>query len=227
MKAGGGPPGRPGPRSSGTEGFRAGLAAALLALGLPVGSASAQPAVLAPEEHAAETRPLAERHLRDLERLHVAIARCIPGVGVRIQGIAFRRPRGRSLAAPALTLWVWVEGEPPPGRDYGARAAAVFTSYGQPLFRHLLASSPVFQDPEVGGYGLILSWLAPPTGPRLVAESLAVFVDKLTAANFAHESIGPATFLARADTRRFEGRTELAALPLPVDDAAMPRHVRC
>jgi hypothetical protein len=81
--------------------------------------------------------------------------------------------------------------------------------------------SRVFGDSRVSGYGLILSWFRPTTGDRgkMVGESLAVFSDKLDAANFVHETIAPAVFLERAEVRAFDGQTEVGAPRLAVDDA--------
>ncbi len=81
----------------------------------------------------------------------------------------------------------------------------------------------MFADRRVGGYGLVLSWLGPAfRGGRPIAESLALFADKLAVANFAHDTIGPAAFLARAEVRLFDGQTELPSSRLTVADGGAP-----
>ena len=139
-------------------------------------------------------------------------------------GIAFRQPRGRTGEAPYLTLWVWLtEGEAPRGSDVATRAAGAFHRNGHALFQRLLGRPPIFGDPRVGGYGLVLTWLGPATrGGRLVGESLAVFADKLAVANFVFDTIAPSAFLERAGVRIFDGQTEVNVSRLPLDDAAPP-----
>jgi hypothetical protein len=197
------------------------LIAALAALTGPGLATAADELVLPLDQHAVgEPRALAEEHAIELKRLGARLTACSPRLGVQQHGIAFRRPQARPAAPPHLTLWVWVEpGRSPAGATLVARAAGVFARNGRGLFARLLAPSPVFADPRVGGYGLVLTWLSPTQrGGRLVGESLAVFADKLAVANFVHETIGAATFLGRAEVRAFDGQTEVTAPRLVVDD---------
>src|SRR5262245_45768026 len=198
----------------------AALAPAGLALALP-----ADESILPPEAHAADLRPLVQEHAPALRQLYADVARCAPELAVQKKGIAFRRPRGRTDGPPHLTLWVWLDtARPPQGRSFAARAGEAFGHYGQALFRRLLGQSPVFADARVGGYGLILTWIGPTQrSGRVVGESLAVFADKLAAANFALDTIGPTAFLARAEVRAFDGETELPVPSLGLDDAAPSR----
>jgi hypothetical protein len=201
------------------------VAAAFLAAGPGGGPAAlaADEAILPLEQHAAgEARALAAEHAGELRRLQAELQPCATRLDVQRHGLAFRRPQTQPAAAPHLTLWVWVDpGQSPGGVSLVARAAGVFERHGRALFARLLARSAVFTDPRVGGYGLILTWLSPAQrGGRLVGESLAVFADKLAVANFVHETIGAATFLARADVRAFDGQTELTSPSLAVDDDA-------
>lgn len=202
------------------------VAAAVLAAAGPGGgraALAADEAILPLEQHAAgEARALAVEHAGELRRLQAELQPCATRLDVQRHGLAFRRPQTQPAAAPHLTLWVWVDpGQSPAGGSLVARAGGVFGRHGRVLFARLLARTPVFTDPRVGGYGLILTWLSPAQrGGRLVGESLAVFADKLAVANFVHETIGAATFLARADVRAFDGQTELASPGLVVDDDA-------
>jgi hypothetical protein len=203
----------------------AGLAALVLAavVAPPAGAAPppADEALLPLTEHAAgEPRVLAEQYAGELRRLLAELGTCTGRLDVHRHGIAFRRPSRAATASPHLTLWVWVDRtRPPGGASLIARAADAFGRYGRFLFGRLLGRSPVFAEPRVGGYGLILTWLAPaPRQGRLVGESVAVFADKLQVANFVHETISAAVFLGRAEVRTFDGQTELPAPRLPVDD---------
>jgi hypothetical protein len=79
--------------------------------------------------------------------------------------------------------------------------------------------SPVFADPRVGGFGLILTWVGPSPGDgRVVGESLVMFADKLTVANFVFDTIAPSVFLERAGVRIFDGQTEVTRVRLSIDD---------
>ncbi len=205
---------------------RDGLGLLLLAAALAAaGGAVALPVdewILPPEGHAPDVRGLVQEHASELRGLQVELARCAPELDVQKNGIAFRRPRDSPAGPPYLTLWVWLDpARPPQGRTFAARAGEAFGRYGHRLLRRLLGQSPVFADPRVGGYGLILTWVGPTQrGGRLVGESLAVFADKLAVANFVHETIGPAAFLSRTEVRAFDGETELPAPSLGLDDAA-------
>jgi hypothetical protein len=94
--------------------------------------------------------------------------------------------------------------------------------------RQLLGRSAVFTDHRVGGYGIVLTWLGPtPRNGRLVAESVAVFADKLATANFAHETVAPDAFLARAEVRLFDGDIETGSPTLVAGGSAPPVPTPC
>jgi hypothetical protein len=191
----------------------------------PAVALPADESILPIEAHAPDLRALVQEHAPSLRRLHADVVRCAPGLDVQKNGIAFRRPRGRPNGPPHLTLWVWLDGaRPPRGPSLPARAGEAFGQYGQELFRRLLGQSAVFADARVGGYGLILTWIGPAQRDgRVVGESLAVFSDKLAAANFVLDTIGPAAFLSRAEVRAFDGETELPVPSLGLDDATPAR----
>lgn len=203
------------------------LATLALAVTLAAGGRGAaltvDEAILPVEAHPSpDARRLAERHLPDLRTLSADLRGCEGALDVRRHGIAFRQPRGQAASAPYLTLWVSLAGaEAPRGLDLPGRASEAFRRYARPLIARLVARSAVFADAGVGGYGVILTWLGPAAREgRPVGESLAIFAGKLLAANFAHDTVAPASFLARSDVRLFDGQAELPAPRLSVDDAA-------
>lgn len=201
------------------------MALLVLGLGTATAAALAQDAAVLPLESytSAEARALAQVHAAELQALREDLRRCLPGLDVERHGIAFRRPRGSVADPPSLTLWVWLPASAPPSAaDLPRRAGQAFRRYGQALVRQLVARSPVFADPRVGGYGLILTWLSPARRDgRLVGESIAVFAGKLATANFAHDTITADVFLSRAEVRGFDGEIEVGPLPLgPQDDGA-------
>lgn len=209
---------------------RAGLPAlAVLVLAGGVLAAHAQPrrppeeAILAVEEYdAAEARALAEAHGPGLRRLYDDVRRCAPEIDFHRPGIGFRKPRGRPGGAPHLTVWVLVDpDQAPPGGDLGARAAETFRRYGRRLLPRLVARAAERADVPVEGYGLVLTWIGPtPIGGRPVGETLVLFADRPTAAEFVEGTIAPATFLARADVRVFDGEAEASPATLVLEAAA-------
>jgi hypothetical protein len=205
------------------------VAAVVLAIAAGAAALPADDAIVPLDATSPESRPLAQAYAEDLRALHAAVAGCAPALDVQRHGIGFRRPRGTAGGVPSLTLWVWLDPDHPrAGRSFDARASDAFARYGQPLFARLLGRSRIFADDRVGGYVLVLTWLSPAQrGGRLVGESLAVFADKLAAANFVHGTIGPATFLGRAQVRAFDGETELAPPSLALDDGAAPPALPC
>jgi hypothetical protein len=52
----------------------------------------------------------------------------------------------------------------------------------------------------------------------MVGESLVMFADKLTGANYVFGTIGPSVFLERARVRIFDGQIEVTPARLSVDD---------
>jgi hypothetical protein len=200
-------------------GIGAWLVATLALAGAAAGQGAAE-VILPPAGHAAgEPRALAAAHAAELRALAAELHRCVPALSVERHGIGFRRPQADPGAPSHLTLWVWLQDPVPAGADPAARAADAFRRLGQPLVRRLIRRSGVFADGRVRGYGLVLSWLSPTSrGGRVVAESLVLFVEKLTAANFAHDTIRPGTFLERAAVRLFDGQTEVSGARLAVAD---------
>jgi hypothetical protein len=217
---------------TGATGRRTVLVAAgiLASLGGVPARADAQDAlILPPAAHATgQARALAEAHAGELRALAGAVARCAPAVTIERRGIAFQRPQQAPAATPHLTLWVWLPAEPLPGGDPAARAGEAFRRYGRLLVRRLVARSAILTDDRVGGYGLILSWLGPGSqSGRPIAESLVMFTDKVTAANFALDTIAAPTFLERAELRLFEGRSELAGARPTMGDEEPPVRGSC
>jgi len=201
------------------------LAASLLGGGRDVSVAlPAEDAILPLEGYTQpDAQALAREHAAELGVLQTELRRCAPGLQLERHGIGFRHPQRVAGATPYLTLWVWLDRIGlPRGADLAGRAGGAFRRFGQPLVRRLIARTQVFTDQRVGGYGLILTWLGPRTGERLIAESLALFADKVTAANFAHDTIAPDVFLSRAAVRVFDGQKELPSLRLVGEDAGAP-----
>lgn len=195
----------------------------LLALASTAGAQrSFEDAVLPLREYrAADARALAEAHAPELRRLYDDVRRCVPELDFFQPGIGFRKPRGKPQLLPHLSVWMIAdESVGPGGDDFGARAAEAFQLYGGRLLQRLVARDRVRADAKVGGYGVVLTWMRS-RGDERMGETMVVFVDTASAAEFADGARGARALLARADIRLFEGDVEKALEPIPVDDARM------
>lgn len=205
---------------------RAAAAVVVLVLGLcraeAVAGLSQDEAILPVGDYRSpDMRALAAAHLQELGGLYDDVRRCVSELDFQLDGIAFRRPHGNPEAAPHLTLWVWTDPDRPPGgTDLGSRAAEVFRQYARRLLRLMRGRAPVFADSRVRGYGLILTWF--PKGKKVggapVGESLVLFADKLAVVELENGTLLPTGFLARAQVRLFDGRTEVSLRRLTVSD---------
>ena len=173
-------------------------------------------AILPVEDYKApEARALAQTYGEELAALYEDVRRCAPELDFQLDGIAFQRPRQGSSQSPHLTLWVLLDARRRlAGPSPAARAVEAIEQYGRKMIRQLSARGPVEADADVGGYGLILSWVGPrKIGNRAVMESFVVFAGKGSASAFAAGQASLREFLASADVRLFDGQQEL---PFPV-----------
>jgi hypothetical protein len=89
------------------------------------------------------------------------------------------------------------------------------------MLRRMAALTDVVNDSHVTGLSVVLSWLKPGTskpGQQAVNETVALFIDKTTAADFLAKRVGPDEFVSRARFNVFDGERLLGRLPLQVWD---------
>jgi hypothetical protein len=97
----------------------------------------------------------------------------------------------------------------------------MFSRYGVDMLRRMAALTDVVNDSHVTGLSVVLSWLKPGTskpGQQAVNETVALFIDKTTAADFLAKRVGPDEFVSRARFNVFDGERLLGRLPLQVWD---------
>ncbi len=76
------------------------------------------------------------------------------------------------------------------------RVSAMFSRYGVDLLRRLTAMTSVASDANLTGFSVVLSWPKPGLPPdRPVSETMALFVDKASLADFLAKRLGPAEFV--------------------------------
>lgn len=168
-------------------------------------------------------RLLATTYSPELRDIFDNVARCLPWLSVFKQGLGFRKPRWIEGDDRYLSIWVWVDQQITPAfasLSATRRASAMFSRYGVDLLRRLSNHTPLLRDPNLTGYAVAVSWLKPNQSPKVdespVAETLAVFIDKVTVQGFFAQTLTPAQLLEDAIVAVFDGTRRLGRLALEV-----------
>jgi len=205
---------------------RRGFTAVLLLLGVCFAAqASAAPAdALMPVEKytTAKAKNLANAHRLRLIEFSEQIYNCMPWLAVYPGRIGFPRYKDSPGDDRYLSTWIWVDQREDPvfaALPQERRASAMFSRYGVDMMRRMAALSDVVDDGDVAGLSVVLSWLKPGTsrpGQQSVNETLALFIDKATAADFLAKRVGPEEFISRAKFNLYEGESLVGRVPLQV-----------
>jgi hypothetical protein len=205
---------------------RGGLAAALLLYGITLtAQAYAAPAdALMPIEKytTAKARGLANAHRLRLIEFSEQIYNCMPWLAVYPGRLGFPKYKDSADDERYLSMWIWVDQREDAGFaavPQERRASAMFSRYGVDMLRRMAALSDVVDDSDVAGLSVVLSWLKPGTsrpGQKAVNETLALFVDKATAADFLAKRVGSEEFVNRAKFNLFDGESLVGRVPLEV-----------
>ena len=205
---------------------RGGLLAALLFYGVSLtAQAYAAPAdALMPIEQytTAKAKGLANAHRLRLIEFSEQIYNCMPWLAVYPGRLGFPKYKDSADDDRYLSMWIWVDQRE--NADFAAvpqdrRASAMFSRYGVDMLRRMAALSDVVDDGDVAGLSVVLSWLKPGTsspGKQPVNETLALFVDKATAADFLAKRVGSEEFVNRAKFNLFDGESLVGRVPLEV-----------
>lgn len=203
-----------------------GAALLLTAPWLP-GDAAAAPSedrLLPLEQYTSDKgRSLALAYGRLLRELNTRIYHCLPWLEVQKQSIGFFKPKHLAQDDRYFSLRVYIEQDPSPrfaGLPLEQRAAAMFSRYVGPLLRRMGDSAALVADRLVDGFTLILEWLkqAPAAGARPVHETMAVFVEKPTAAEYLAGRLPVRELAARARVLAWDGERALGQLRLSAWD---------
>ena len=205
---------------------RGGLLAALLLYGISLtAQAYAAPAdALMPIEQytTAKAKGLANAHRLRLIEFSEQIYNCMPWLAVYPGRLGFPKYKDSADDDRYLSMWIWVDQRE--DASFAAlpqerRVSAMFSRYGVDMLRRMAALSDVVDDSNLSGLSVVLSWLKPGTsrpGQKPVNETLALFVDKATAADFLAKRVGAEEFVSRAKFNLFDGESLVGRVPLEV-----------
>jgi hypothetical protein len=205
--------------------FRRGLAAVVLvalALAAPpaVTAAAFDQSVLAPEQHTSEKgQRLASTYFASLRELSAKLYHCMPWVEVKKNGIGFYKPKHLEGDVRYLSVNLYIDQQPSP--EFAAfsteeRASRMFSRYVGPMLRRMTRPPGLLQDGTLDGFTVILEWLkqTPTAGGRPVHETIAVFLDRSSAADFVAGRMPVRDLAARARVLGWDGEKSLGPLRL-------------
>lgn len=184
--------------------------------------AVAGPALAAPEDYVtpldqyntAKAKTLASTYKPQLMKFSEHVYWCLPWLGVVKNGIGFRQPKG--ITADDRYLSVWVQIDQTDDGSFAAmpqqrRVSAMFSRYGVDLLRRMTAMTSAASDADLTGFSVVLTWPKPGLPPdRPVAETMALFVDKASLADYLAKKIDANEFVRRAKLSVFDGKDPLA-----------------
>jgi cell division septation protein DedD len=85
--------------------------------------------------------------------------------------------------------------------DHSAKVSRVFSLYGMELLSILVSDADIYQEKEVTGYGLNLSWrnlFSDAGGPKISLERAVLYFSKAKARSFLRGDLTQSTFLVEA-----------------------------
>lgn len=114
---------------------------------------------------------------------------------------------------------------------FDAKVSRIFATYGNELLSILTGDPAIYQETEVSGYGLNLTWrsiVQGSTGSRIVPEGAVMYFTKETVRGFLHQDMDQNIFLARAIIFAAEENGPLTLMsyrqPDPRPDTRLPIH---
>jgi len=205
---------------------RGGLLAALLVFSVlarsPVLAAPADALMPIEKYTTAKARTLANTHRVRLIEFSEQIYNCMPWLAVYPGRLGFPKYKDSDNDDRYLSTWIYIDQRDDPGfaaLPQERRVSAMFSRYGVDMLRRMAALTDVVDDSDVTGLSVVLSWLKPGTskpGQQAVNETVALFIDKTTAADFLAKRVGSEEFVSRAKFNVFDGERLVGRLPLQV-----------
>jgi hypothetical protein len=183
-----------------------------------VQAAPADDALLPVDQHTSDkARQLASKHARALRDLSAGIYHCLPWLDVQKQSIGFFRPKGATQDDRYLAMRVYIEQNPSTqfsGLSVEERASAMFSRYVGAMLRRMTERLGLVTDSLVDGFSVIVSWLKPTSdaGTQPVHETIAVFAERPTVAEYVAGRVSIAALAERAMVFGFDGETPLGRI---------------
>ena len=201
--------------------FRDGKRGAVAVLAVLLALAFVSPSLAAPEDsitpleqyNTPKSKALASTYKPQLLRFYEHVYWCLPWLGVAKNGIGFRQPKGITEDDRYLSVWVMID-----QTDDGSfakmprerRVSAMFSRYGVDLLRRLTSMTSAASDADLTGFSVVLSWPKPGLPPnQAVSETMALFVDKASLADFLAKRLEPTEFVSRVKLSVFDGKDPL------------------
>ena len=171
---------------------------------------------------------LAERIVRDPKTANLQFANNISSVG----GIGFFTHSATSTADERYLEVIVSAPESFERKEaFNAKVSRIFAAYGNELLSILAGDPAIYQENEVSGYGLNLTWrsiVQGSTGSRIVPEGAVMYFTKETVRGFLHQDMDQNIFLARAIIFAAEENGPLTLMsyrqPDPRPDTRLPIH---
>lgn len=200
----------------------AGFIALALLLG-PVASAAApsDDGVMPSDLHTSEKgKRLATTYQAPLREISAKIYHCVPWVEVKKHAIGFYKPKHLTGDVRFLSINLYIDQQP--SAEFAAykvedRASRMFSRYVGPMLRRMASPPGLMADPSLDGFTVILEWLKQTPaakGDRPVHETIAVFLEKPTVAEFISGRLSSRDLASRARILAWDGETALGPLRL-------------
>jgi len=204
--------------------YRRGLAAAAfvafaLAGASPAMAAPSDASVLPPEQHTSEKgRRLAATYIGGLRDLSARIYHCMPWVEVKRSGIGFYKPKHLEGDNRYLSINLYIDQQPSP--EFAAfkmeeRASRMFSRYVGPMLKRMGQTSGLVADRQLDGFTIILEWLKQvpaSASARPVHETIAVFFERATVAEYLAGRLPARELAGRARVLAWDGETALGPM---------------
>jgi hypothetical protein len=208
--------------------YTRGLAAAgFIALALLLGPtvAAAAPSddgVMPADMHTSDKgKRLATTYQAPLREISAKIYHCVPWVEVKKHAIGFYKPKHMTASDTRyLSINLYIDQQP--SAEFAAykvedRASRMFSRYVGPMLRRMASPPGLMADPNLDGFTVILEWLKQmpaAKSERPVHETIAVFLEKATVAEYMSGRLSARDLAARARILGWDGETSLGALRL-------------
>jgi hypothetical protein len=168
-----------------------------------------------------KARTLGQKYTTALRDLNAGIYHCLPWLDVAKESIGFFRPKhlGKSRDDRYLSLRVFIVQDASPefaALKPEARASAMFSRYVGGMLRRMTERRELVTDALVDGFTVIVGWLKPGTEPgtQPVHETIAVFADRPTVADYVAGRVSIRDLAGRAVVLGYDGETALGRLPI-------------
>jgi hypothetical protein len=189
---------------------------AALAAALAAHAAPSEDRILAVDQYTTDKgRTLATKYAPVLRDLNAKIYHCMPWTEVQKQSIGFFKPKYlQSGDDRYLSIRLYIEQDASAqfaSLRFDERASSMFSRYVGPMLHRMSGNGTLLRDPNVDGFTVILEWLkqTPAAGARPIHETIAVFADRPTVADYLTGAGRSSELVGKARVFGWDGETPL------------------